>query len=194
MPAPHVLSPEKVALVQFLPDGAQLGPAMAKLNQRMQLFVIACLDLGGVKNHTKAARFAGYAGDPLTLKVTGHRLAHDPNVQAALLEEAKKRIQASTVAAANLVEEVVSNPKYDVRDRLKAAMMILDRGGIHTMTEHRVDVNVNDSRAAQILEVTKLARQLGKDPRELLGTMVDVIEADFKVLERVEEKEAAADG
>lgn len=179
------LDPEKIALANFLPADSKMGPCMKALNERQRLFVIALLDLGGRKNHRRAAQFAGYEGGPLVLRVTGHRLAHDPKVQAALLEEAKARLQSSTVAAVNLIEDVLTSTRYDIKDRMKAATMVLDRGGLHALTEHKVDVNVNDTRAEKLLRVVALAKQLGKDPRELLGNLADVIEGDFKVLEPV---------
>ncbi len=185
MPAPKALPVEKIALANFLPAETKLGPAMKALNERQRLFVIALLDLGGRKNHRRAAKFAGYDGDAITLKVTGHRLAHDPKVQAAILEEAKSRMQAATVAAVNFIEDVLTSTRYDVKYRMKAAQMVLDRGGLHALTEHKVDVNVNDTRAEKLLRVVALAKQLGKDPRELLGNLADVIEGDFKVLEPV---------
>ncbi len=171
----------------LLPEASSLGPAMRVLTERQQLFVVACLDMGCATNHTQAARIAGYV-DGDALKVTAHRLAHHPKIQAALLEEAKKRIQAGTVAATSLLIEVVGDAEHATKDRLKAAQMILDRGGVHAVTERLgTEVSSPEGRMEKVLRLALLAKLLGQDPRMLLGNLADAVEGDFKVLESVPE-------
>ena len=61
-------------------DG-RLGPAMLALNERQRKFVHALM-MQARKSNSRAARMAGYsATSSLLLRVTGHRLAHDPKVK-----------------------------------------------------------------------------------------------------------------
>lgn len=163
----------------FLPPEAELGPCMKALLPRQQLFVLAMLDCGAKVNHTAAARMAGFLGDTNTLKVQGHRLAHSQKVQAAILEEAQKRLQSATMVATALLQDVVGNPKVPVKSRLVAAGMILDRGGLHAKSEHKVQVSHTDNRADKILRVVELARLTGQDPQKLLGSLADVTDAEI---------------
>lgn len=167
----------------FIPSDSDLGPAMLALNMRQRLFVIAMLDSGSSASQTNSARLAGYADEGVGIRVRGHRLAHSPKVQAAILEEASKRLQAGTLVASGVLLEIASNPKARDADRLKAAAMILDRGGLGAVSEQRISVTHTDNRAEKLLRVVELARLTGQDPRALLGSMADV--SDAEVVEAV---------
>lgn len=169
----------------FGPDAGQFGPAMASLPPRHQRFVLACLAIGEKMNHTKAAKMAGYlpgkAGSS-QLKVQGHRLAHDPKVRAALVETAKSHFEASTLTAAIFLANTVSNPKVERAVRVKAALGILDRGGIGPISEHKINVNHTDSRAEKLLKLAELAKAAGQDVREVLGELADITDVDYEVV------------
>ncbi len=171
-------------LREKLPSDTQMGPCMKALSERHRLFVLALLDMGVRLDQGLAYKRAGYQATGVGARVNGHRLAHDPRIQAALLEEARKRAQLNTVAATALLAEAIQDPSLPMKDRLKAAAMILDRGGLHALTEHRVEVSHTDSRAEKILRVAELARLTGQDPNTLLGNLSDVVEADFEVIEQ----------
>lgn len=193
MPA-RPLSLAEAHLAAMIPAESDLGPAMRALTDRQRVFVVALLNMGSKLDQSRAAKMAGYLGNQAVLKVSGHRLAHSPKVQAAILEEAKKRMQLGTAAATALMIETIGDKTVAHKDRLRAAEGVLDRGGIHHMTEHRIEVNHNDTRTEKILRVVQLARQLGKDPRELLGNLADAMEGDFKVLEEETSPSATAEG
>ena len=87
---------------------------------------------------TLAARKAGYRADkPETLRVIAHQVAHHPKVQAAILEEAKKRLQLGTGAAAALLLDTIGDSKVERHVRLRAAESVLDRGGLHARKKRR---------------------------------------------------------
>ncbi len=178
------------ALSKLVPAEDRLGDAMLELNPRQRMFVLAVVLFGCASNQTRAARLAGYDGTVSSLKVQAHRLAHNPKVQAALLEEAKKHFQAGTIAAGQLAMKFVGDDAIDPRIRLKAAEMVLDRGGLHKTTEQIVRSTYEPSREEKLLRLVEVARALGQDPRVLLGSLADVVEADF----RVAKLEPAADG
>lgn len=180
---------------KWVPSESDLGPAMRAILPRHRLFVIACLDSGVKIDFTRAARIAGYArGKPgdSTLRVRGHRLAHSPKIQAAILEESQKRLQAGTMAATGLLMKIVADPKEETKDRLKAAQMVLDRGGLGSVTVHKVDVTHTDNRIEKVAKIVELARLMGQDPKQLLGSLADVTDADFEMVDKL--KEVKVDG
>src|SRR6185437_12437438 len=109
-------------------DLPEYGPAMQALSPMMRAFVLAVLDQRR-RNNTAAARKAGYTNSEVGFRVTGHRLAHDARVIAALHEEAGKRMETAAHIAAGVVVDVMTSPDAENKDRLKAAGMILDRTG-----------------------------------------------------------------
>lgn len=174
-------------------DDAKLGPAMRVLNPRQRAFVVALLDLGCQTNHTRAAMIAGYEGNGNSLKVTAHRLAHDDRVQAAIIEEARKRLTTGTIAAVSYLVDVITSKAALDKDRLKAAQMLLDRGGIHAITEHNVKVEHTDNRSEKLAKLVVLAKAQGVDPRALLGGLSDVIEADYEVIDETTGRDGLED-
>lgn len=110
-------------------DLPEYGPAMQALSPMMRAFVLAVLNQRR-RNNTAAARRAGYSeANVVGLRVTGHRLAHDSRVIAALHEEAGKRMETAAHIAAGIVVDVMTGKDTEDKDKLKAAGMILDRTG-----------------------------------------------------------------
>ena len=170
------------ALAPINPSETKLGPAMTALSEMQRRFVLALLEDGSA-NHTRAAANAGYEGGNGGQRVAGHRLAHDPRVQAAIQEEAKSRIGAGAILASSVLQEIAENRTYSAGDRIKAALAILNRSGLHEKTEHKVVVEDTRDQAALVAEVKSFAAQLGLDPRKLLG-QAGIIDAEFEVIEK----------
>lgn len=165
-----------------IPDEGRLGPAMRKLLPRQQAFVIATLEEGGL-NNARAAALAGYTGDEKSLRVTGHRLAHDEDVLAAIHEEAKRRLQSSQILAVRELLEILNAPttSENRKDKLKAIEMTFNRVGLHATTEHTVNVTHKDLTTDEMIKrITELAKQQDLDPRKLLGSAGVVIDAEFE--------------
>src|SRR5450759_2350270 len=89
-------------------DDESLGPAMKRCTQLQRRFVLAVLMVGGGQ-HARAAGMAGYSGNANTLAVAGWRVAHTSYVQAAILEEAAKRLGGSAIEAVNTVLETMTD-------------------------------------------------------------------------------------
>lgn len=165
-----------------VPDDAHLGPAMRALPETQRRFVVAFLETGGT-NATKAAALAGYGSSDASQRVAGHRLSHNPRVAAAIKEEADKRLRTGAILGASVLIEIAQNPTH--KDRFKAAVELLNRGGLIVQTEHKV--TVVDERSDKEIEdrVVALAGKLGIDPKKLLGAAfsgreADVIEAEYE--------------
>lgn len=170
---------------------------MLKLLPRQRAFVRAALDTGRA-NNTLHARMAGYCGTDETLRVTGYRLAHDPDIQAAIIEEAKKRLSSSAAMAVSVLVQLAETAP-EAKDRLKAIDMILNRVGMHAKTEHTVNVEHGTSKDT-IEAIHALAKKLGVDVVPLLGHSApaeakearpDVIDAEY---EEIEDEEQPAEG
>ncbi len=190
---------ERGVLQVNMPPETEQGPAMRALpNDKWRAFVMACLNMGVGVNNTEAMRIAGFhdSGDAANggLKVYAHKLAHDPRVQAAIQEEGRKKIRFGTMQATAVLMDAMTAMKTvvgkngetfeepDWKVRISSANSLLDRGGLHALSEHHVTVTNTKSREEKLMEVAKLARMLGKDPRELLGNLADSMDGDFKVI------------
>jgi len=147
---------------------------MRALTPRQKVFVDAVLSMGRL-NQMEAARKAGYTGNDETMRVTGHRLAHDPKIRAAILEEAQARMEVGGALAVEVLVDIAGDPTH--KDRLKAAQAILDRVGLHTRTEHKVTVEHVDD-AGKIEAIKLLASRLGIDAAKLLGHAT--VDAEFE--------------
>lgn len=170
------------AVTLNMPDG-KFGPAMEKLNPRQRAFVLAMLDMGGAMNHTAAARAAGYSdtgGADSGIRVAGHRLAHDIKIQAAIREEAGRRMNSGAIMAASVLIDIAANPVH--KDQLKAATQLLDRAGLNAVTEHKITVDHLGGDDRELLQRVKtMAKELGIDPEKLLGT-AGLTDVDFEVV------------
>lgn len=151
-----------------LPGEGSLGPAMKALpTDNMRRFVVALAEIGSI-DYAKAAALAGYNQTRGALQVTGHRLAHDERILRALDEESVRRMHAGKIVAVSNLMLLASNPQH--KDHLKAIEMILNRTGLHNMSEHKVTVNnTSETDDAMIARIKQLAGGLGLDATKLLG-------------------------
>jgi phage terminase small subunit len=170
-----------------VPADYKLGRAMLALNDRQRAFVVALLETGGA-NYTKAAMMAGYgtpSSSSASMNVIASRLAHDDRIQAAMLEEAQKRLGANTILCTSTLVNIINGelPGCTVKDRTKAIEILLNRTGLHALSEHKVKVEhstVDDEEALR--KIAFLAKRVGIDPSKLLGMGVAtpaVIEGEF---------------
>lgn len=166
-----------------------LGPHMRALNQRQRQFVYAILETGR-NDHTAAARMAGYGLDSdNALRVQAHRLAHNPRIQAAMHEEAEKRLGgAKIMAVSELVRLAESTTNEGIK--LRAIAMLLNRTGLHEKTEHKVTVDHADSGADMMARIKFLADALGVDATKLAGTatpkqQLEAIDVESEAVEEV---------
>ena len=170
--------------IELLRD-IELGPAMQALTEKQRNFVYAMIEFGGL-NNTRAAREAGYEGNTDTLKVTGHRLAHDTKVQEAMREMGPRMLNAGLFTAARFVLETIDNPQVEIKDRLKAAEMVMNRTGMNATTEHKIAVTHTTRTSDEMIKrIEQLSKSMGLDPKKLLGGAY--IEAEFEEVEPFDE-------
>ncbi len=161
-------------------DDYEFGPAMAALTEKQRGFVMAMVEVPGC-SHAEAARRAGYSDVKDGAKVRGHYLAHSPAIQVAIREEAGKRLNASSLAAAGVLLALMTDGDISPKDRIKAAGMLLDRSGFGAASTLNVNKTVTDRTGAGMLErIRQLAAANGIDPVKLLGgNVVPVVDAEF---------------
>jgi len=185
--------PRAYNLTTYRPPG-DAGTALAALSPQMQSWVIAKVERG-VTNR-EAARIAGYAGTNHVLDGVGYRCAHDPRVQAALFEQATLAMRASSAVAIRVIEDILTDPVAEPKDRLRAADMILSRTGFNSVSEQRITVD-RQSDAQQIAEAIRLTQSLGLDTATFLVSHMgltpekaaklaagaDITDAEFEVID-----------
>lgn len=149
----------------------EYGPAMSALTEKQRRFVLALLNIPGC-SHAKAAREAGYSDSSDGAKVRGHEAAHNPAVQMALREEAGKRLNSMSVIAANVMMDIMLADETSPKDKLKAAMAVLDRTGFAAAQTINVNKNITDNSGRAVMErIQRAAAALGVDPGTLLGAV-----------------------
>ena len=153
-------------LYKILDEGS-LGPCMRNLpTDRQRAFVCAMLETGG-RSHTECAILAGFTGNEKTMKVTAYRIFHDERVQAAMTEEAGRRLKSGQIMAVSKLLNIIQNGKDS--DSLKAQEMLFNRTGMHATSEHRVQVTQVSQTDQEIRDrILLLAKNLGLDPGKLL--------------------------
>jgi len=159
-------------------DDSDYGPAMAALSERQRSFVMALIEFPGI-TQAEAARRAGYSDASEGAKVRGHYLAHSPAVLAAMREEAGKRLNSSSLMAANVLLTLLTDEGVEPKDRIKAAGMLLDRSGFGAAQTINVNKTTTDHSGKAIMErIQQLAQKHGLDPMKLLGAPAPV-DAEF---------------
>lgn len=168
---PHKNDPPRPVALIVLPDEGEFGPAMKALaSDRQRAFVYALVKNGG-KNYQRSFLEAGYtAGTNNTAAANAHRLAHDARVQEAVREEAQRQMGAAGIAATSFLtailnEDIPAKPAI----RMKAALAIMDRTGLHPTTEHKVTVEKQMSHEEKQAHALRMAQALGIDIKKLLG-------------------------
>lgn len=150
-------------------EDTDYGPAMQALSDKQRKFVLAMLTIPGC-SHARAAREAGYSDVAEGAKVRGHMAAHNPKVQEAIKEEARRRLDGLSVIAANVMMDVMLDEASDPKDKLKAASAVLDRTGFAAAQNINVNKTVTDNSGKALMErIEKAAAALGVDPASLLG-------------------------
>lgn len=170
----------KIVIMDEKMRGGELGPCMQALNERQRKFVYAMLDTGQA-NYTACAQAAGYLGDPDVVRQTAHRLAHDEKVQAAIQEEARKRMNAAAIMATGHLVTIAANPAH--KDQLSAIKEILNRTGLHAVQEYKVNHTHTVSRQEMVREVAQIAQANGLDPVKLLEAHGVTIDAEYAEVE-----------
>jgi|SRR5579859_2843374 len=172
-----------------MPEKDDFGPKMQALSERERTFVVAWFHTG---SREKATMLAGYAhSSDNVLRNAAWRVWHRPRVQEAIREFAAGSVLMGGVPSAlHAILEIAQTPGH--KDQAKAAAMILDRTGFHPMTESKSTVVHEVSGSERMRKFIAAAKALGKDPKELLGQMSDVTDAEFEEINLIQIEDGRA--
>lgn len=141
-------------------DAADLGPAMQALTALRRNFVIAKVFYG--LNDSNAARAAGFAES-----VAGHmahQIAHREDVQRAVEEECRKLMKSEGPKSILTLVSIRDDKTAKAADRIKASTELLNRAGLHAITEHHEHQHAHVSEAEMDRRILALAAELGMSP------------------------------
>jgi hypothetical protein len=149
-------------------DESALGEAMRALPPAQRCFVHFKVFFG--RNNTDAARMAGYSENGVD--VAAHRLAHHPGIQAAILEEGQKLLRSQGPKSILTLVEIRDNLQNEAKDRMKAAVELLNRSGFTAVTQHNISVEHSLSEGEKDRRILALAAELGLSPAEAQKMLV----------------------
>jgi hypothetical protein len=175
------------------PEPFEYGPKMAALDERRQAFVkaMAVLPFG---SRADWVRMAGYSTHKIGAKVRGHRLVHDPKIEAAVFEYASALMHTEGPLLSVAVMMEIARDKEHPR-QLQAAEAIADRIGLHRLSEHRVRVEHSEESAeAKVERIRMVASLLGVDVSQLLGANVGQPKDVTRETKVIEHKPEEGDG
>lgn len=169
-----------------IPDEPGMPEAYAKISPMQRAWLQAFLDAGD-ENATAAARRAGYGKEDGTpdqknnaCKTAGHRNIHDPAIQAAIRELAHERFRVAGYQAAAALMALVKDPSH--KDHFKALERVLAQNGMIAAVQIEHNHNVKVTEQDQVERLMVLAKQLGMDPKVLLGSAGVILDAEFEVI------------
>jgi hypothetical protein len=130
--------------------------------------VFCWLMASGIETPVAAARAAGYADNTGGIRVTSHRLMHDPRVLDAIQEATGVALQGLAPLAVRRAKDILDDPKHPAHARIIET--VLDRTGHFARSEHTMKVE----HSLDVRELEELARRLaaetGVAAAKFLGT------------------------
>ena len=163
----------------ILAVGMEPSEAFASLTPTARSFVLALVE-GGGGNLTRAAMQAGYQGNNGTLQTHASRLASDPRVQRALMDIAMGLARSSSLLAMTELIKMIESPTLKERDKLAAISKLVSRIGLEpektVNLKHTVEMKTTKE---QVAEIVQMSKELGIDPRKLLGRAGVIVDAEF---------------
>ncbi|HVM77628.1 MAG TPA: hypothetical protein VMU06_01325 [Stellaceae bacterium] len=150
-------------------------------------------------NNKKAAEMAGYSpASSHALENRGYQLAHDPLIQEALREESVKMMRSEGIRSLHTLINLRDDASVAPRERLRAAVEIMNRCGLHAVTEAHVSVEHRMTDVQKDRRILALAAELGLSDSEAKKLLIAPLEAtkiadaEFTVVEPATDEERAA--
>lgn len=137
-------------------------PEFAALpNDRIRKFTLEY-----AQNGCNAPRAAAAADYPTTY---GAALIARPDVGLALQALAKSLFHVGVLLAFYTARRIMEDPTQSAGDQLKAAVIVLDRGGMPASSNLNVKVERVLNEAETMAKAIEIAREMGLDPATLIG-------------------------
>ena len=144
-------------VMNTMPAIADEAQAFKELTNRQRAFVMALFRNGSRKgNRQRCAKEAGYQGDSRTLRVTAHKLFHNPSIQNALHELAATHLVSFQLMAIDGISQLAENAK-DEAVKLKALLALADRAGLPPVRWVRpINEDLNQTREQRLAQMTAI--------------------------------------
>ena len=150
------------------------GRAMSALTDRKRHFVLMMLQQGvNPKAALSAAKAAGFTAE------YSYKLMRDPNILAALREEAGKRLTGAALMGVNVMLQIANDPTH--KDQFRAAKELAAINGF-TAEQKIVVEHINQDSKELLTRVRQMAVELGMDPRQLIAS-AGIIDAEYEVIQ-----------
>lgn len=164
-------------VIRIEDDRESDGPAMSCLTEQQRAFVLVLTTTVGKDGDADPCRAAAATG---YVKEAGYRLMRNPRILAAAREEAEKRLYSASLLGINGLIDIAKNPTH--KDRFQALKHLAKLNGFVEVQKVEVE-HKTEGQTEMVARVIANAKALGLDPRELLGQVGVVIDAEFTVVE-----------
>ena len=170
-------------VMNTMPAIVHQAPALSGLTNRQRAFVMALLRNGSSKgNRQRCAKEAGYQGDSRTLRVTAHKLFHNPAIKTALHELAATQLVGFQLMALDGIAQLAESAK-DEAVKLKALLALADRSGLLPIGRVRpINEDLNQAREQRLVQMTAMCAKNRKLLTCLGPPMRALIEERLKAL------------
>ena len=160
--------------------GMEPSEAFAGLTPQARSFVLALIE-GGGGNLTRAAMQAGYTGTNGSLQTHASRLASDPRVQKSLFDISMGLARSSSLLAITELIKMIEDPLLKARDKLAAISKLVSLIGMEPdkNVNLRHTIEVKPTSKEQVDAIVTMSKELGLDPRKLLGKAGVIVDAEF---------------
>lgn len=160
------------------------GPAMSSLSPLQQKFVEGLIDKP-LLSRPKILREAGYDGDDAAGRQMCVRLMNNSNVLDAIQEVGRARLRGIVPDAVHSLQAVIRDKKH--RDHVKATLALMDRTGLHAVTESKQTITHTFDRDTVIAKIAAIMeRNAGLIPIAPPTEQPVVIEATITEKEAIE--------
>lgn len=129
------------------------GPAMAALSPMQRRYVELRYE-NALMTEFRCVELAGYKGKYDAIKKMAYRLKNNPLVQAAMKEAGETIYRDKLPITINAIDNIIRDPKH--RDHAKVLHGLLDRVGMHAVTETKTTVTHQIDRADLLVKLAAL--------------------------------------
>jgi phage terminase small subunit len=141
---------------------------LRELTDRQRKFVMILATCPSI-SRMKAMGLAGYEGSRETKKQRAHEMAHNPKILNAIRIMGGNKLQAAALGAADFLVRAYEDKKLPMTTRIRSAESVLDRIGLGSEQNIKVEHTHTDLTGAAMMErIRELAKKHGLDPEKLL--------------------------
>jgi hypothetical protein len=135
---------------------AGYGPCMSILTPMQRSFVEVIFDHPEL-SRAHCCQRAGYKGDYEAVKKMGYRLMRNPLVLDGIRETAETTLRGKLPKTLHAIDNIISDPEH--RGHQKTLIAVMDRTGMHAITETRSTITHTIDRADLLGKIALLMQK-----------------------------------